>query len=140
MTDITSASGPAASPATDPASGPATGHPKGVKPKIFYRKVKNYSRYERFWHWSQAILIFLLAFSGFTVHGTIRFIPFKAAVMMHDIAAFVLIFLWALHRFLDLYHGTMASLCAYQCRAIGSHHALSRWHDARTAPPLQANP
>ena len=82
MTDITSASGATPNGTTKENSKP------------LQRKVKNYSRYERFWHWSQAVLIFVLAFSGFTVHGTIRFIPFKAAVMMHDIAAFALIFLW----------------------------------------------
>lgn len=90
MTDIASTP---LGPETGPKSGGETGT-KDSKPALQHRKVKNYSRYERFWHWSQALLIFLLAFSGFTVHGTIRFIPFEKAVMMHDIAAFALIFLW----------------------------------------------
>ena len=82
MTDI--ASNPANSPAD-------TGE---VKPGIYHRKVKNYSFYERFWHWSQMVLIFILAFSGFAVHGTHSLIPFASAVQLHDIAAFALIFLW----------------------------------------------
>ncbi len=64
------------------------------KPKVSHRKVKNYTRYERFWHWAQAILIFVLAFSGFAVHGTHNLLPFATAVQVHDIAAFALIFLW----------------------------------------------
>lgn len=66
----------------------------GSKPATQNRKVKNYSRYERFWHWSQAILIFILAVSGFTVHGTFHPFSFEQAVMIHDVAAFTLIFLW----------------------------------------------
>ncbi|MBK9083508.1 MAG: cytochrome b/b6 domain-containing protein [Rhizobiales bacterium] len=53
-----------------------------------------YSRYERFWHWSQAALIFTLAFSGFVVHGSFALIGFDKAVMIHTIAAVVLILLW----------------------------------------------
>ncbi|PLW79273.1 cytochrome B [Cohaesibacter celericrescens] len=64
------------------------------KPDASKRAVKIYSRYERFWHWSQALLIFILAISGFNLHGTFDLIPFPLAVMIHTIAAIVLIILW----------------------------------------------
>lgn len=53
-----------------------------------------YTRYERFWHWSQALLIFILAFSGFGVHGTHHFLDFRTAVVVHSTAAVALIVLW----------------------------------------------
>ena len=53
-----------------------------------------YTRYERFWHWSQALLIFLLAFTGFGLHGTHDLLPFDKAVMLHTFAALALILLW----------------------------------------------
>lgn len=58
------------------------------------RAVIIYSRYERFWHWSQALLIFILAFSGFAVHGSIPFLSFRTAVNVHSLAAVLLILLW----------------------------------------------
>ena len=53
-----------------------------------------YTVYERFWHWTQAILIFVLAFSGFGLHGTHSFMEFETAVTVHSIAAISLILLW----------------------------------------------
>ena len=58
------------------------------------RAVKIYTRYERFWHWSQALLIFILAMSGFNLHGTFGFAPFPLAVKVHTFAAIALIILW----------------------------------------------
>ena len=37
------------------------------KRRVFKRDVMIYSRYERFWHWTQAALIFTLFFSGLGV-------------------------------------------------------------------------
>jgi thiosulfate reductase cytochrome b subunit len=53
-----------------------------------------YTRYERFWHWSQALLIFILFFTGLGVHGTHHLLPFGLAVKIHTIAAIALIVLW----------------------------------------------
>ncbi|MCF8481102.1 MAG: cytochrome b/b6 domain-containing protein [Rhodospirillum sp.] len=58
------------------------------------RDVMIYTRYERFWHWSQAVLIFTLFFTGFGIHGTHDLLPFGLAVMIHQTAAIVLIGLW----------------------------------------------
>ncbi len=43
-----------------------------------------YTRFERFWHWAQAVLIVVLAFTGLEVHGTYRVIGFKQAVEIHN--------------------------------------------------------
>jgi thiosulfate reductase cytochrome b subunit len=58
------------------------------------RAVTIYTVYERFWHWSQAILIFALAFSGFGLHGTHSLMDFETAVTVHSYAAILLIVLW----------------------------------------------
>ncbi len=57
-------------------------------------KVRVFSRFERFWHWSQALLIFTLLYSGFAIHGFYRPMPFEKLVWLHVIAALSLITLW----------------------------------------------
>lgn len=44
-----------------------------------------YSRYERLWHWLQAILIFVLLVTGFEIHGLFTFLGFKASVEIHNL-------------------------------------------------------
>ncbi len=53
-----------------------------------------YTRYERFWHWSQAGLIFFLAFTGFNLHGSYDLLSFETAVTLHSYAAITLMLLW----------------------------------------------
>jgi thiosulfate reductase cytochrome b subunit len=57
------------------------------------QKVYIYRAFERFWHWTQAILIFFLAFTGFEIHGTINFFGYQNAVKYHNIAAYAFIVL-----------------------------------------------
>ncbi|NJL50762.1 MAG: cytochrome B [Blastochloris sp.] len=57
-------------------------------------EVMIYSRYERFWHWSQALLIFTLFFTGLRIHETHDLISFPLAVTLHTNAAYTLIALW----------------------------------------------
>lgn len=54
-----------------------------------------YKRYERFWHWSQALLIITMMISGFEVHGSYLLLGFKKAVQLHTLAAWSLLTLWA---------------------------------------------
>lgn len=54
-----------------------------------------YKRYERFWHWSQALLIIVMMISGFEVHGTYDLLGFQKAVQLHTVAAWSLLVLWA---------------------------------------------
>ena len=53
-----------------------------------------FKRFERFWHWSQALLIFVLLFTGFNIHGTFSAMKFSSAVQAHTLAAWALIVLW----------------------------------------------
>lgn len=43
-----------------------------------------YTRYERFWHWFQGVVILILLVTGFEVHGLYRFLGFGAAVKIHN--------------------------------------------------------
>ncbi len=53
-----------------------------------------YARFERFWHWSQALLIILMLATGFEIHGSYALIGFEQAVSVHSFSAWVLIGLW----------------------------------------------
>jgi thiosulfate reductase cytochrome b subunit len=51
------------------------------------RRAYVYKGFERFWHWTQALLILFLALTGFEVHGSIVFLGFDQAVRYHRLAA-----------------------------------------------------
>ncbi len=52
-----------------------------------------YKAFERFWHWTQALLIFFLATTGFEIHGSIRFFGYENAVEYHNAASYAFIVL-----------------------------------------------
>jgi len=54
-----------------------------------------YKRFERFWHWAQAVLVVLLAISGFNIHGTFTFVSYEQASEMHTIFLWLILGLWA---------------------------------------------
>lgn len=56
-------------------------------------KIYIYKAFERFWHWTQAVLIFFLAATGFEIHGSISFFGYQNAVTYHNIAAYTFILL-----------------------------------------------
>jgi thiosulfate reductase cytochrome b subunit len=56
-----------------------------------YKKAYIYRAFERFWHWTQALLIFFLAATGFEIHGSLKFFGYKNAVMYHSVAAYAFI-------------------------------------------------
>ncbi|MEM5468117.1 cytochrome b/b6 domain-containing protein [Celeribacter marinus] len=58
------------------------------------RIVKVYPRFERAWHWVQALLIAVLMVTGLGLNGVHHLIPFGPAVMLHTIAALVLLVVW----------------------------------------------
>jgi thiosulfate reductase cytochrome b subunit len=45
-----------------------------------------YTRYERFWHWLQTILILLLLITGFETNGVIKLFGFELAAEIHKFA------------------------------------------------------
>lgn len=69
------------------------------------KRVMIYKRFERFWHWSQAALIFFLMFTGFEIHGSYHVLGFGKATQLHEIAAYLLIGLWILAIFWHLTTG-----------------------------------
>lgn len=56
--------------------------------------VKIFSRFERFWHWMQALLVLILMFTGARLHGLIGGLDWAAAFMLHLVAAGLIILLW----------------------------------------------
>ena len=54
-----------------------------------------FSRFERFWHWTQAVLIFGLLFTGLELHGTHSSLGYETAYSAHIVMALSLIALWA---------------------------------------------
>lgn len=64
------------------------------------KKIYLYTRFERFWHWVQALLIFMLLLTGFEVHGVFSLMGFQKAVHYHNILGltwvvlFVFIVFW----------------------------------------------
>jgi thiosulfate reductase cytochrome b subunit len=67
------------------------------------KKVYIYKRFERFWHWSQAVLILFLALTGFEVHDSIHLLGYEKAVIYHQTAGWMLLGLIGLAIF---WHGT----------------------------------
>lgn len=65
-------------------------------------KVYLYTRFERFWHWLQALLIMGLLVTGLEVHGTYAMLGYKNAVEWHNtlgfswLVLFVFIVFWLL--------------------------------------------
>ena len=53
-----------------------------------------FKRFERLWHWAQALLIMTLMLTGFEVHGSYKLFGFESAVEIHTIAAWSLVALW----------------------------------------------
>lgn len=54
-----------------------------------------YKRYERFWHWSQALMVIFMLITGFEIHGAYHNFGFKQAVVYHTYTAWALVTLWA---------------------------------------------
>lgn len=58
-------------------------------------KIYLYTRFERFWHWAQALLIILLALTGFEIHGSFRLLGFESAVTVHNYCGWAWLVLYA---------------------------------------------
>lgn len=52
-----------------------------------------YRSFERFWHWSQMLLIFFLILTGFEIHSSYTVFGFESAVKWHNIAAWAFLVL-----------------------------------------------
>ena len=58
-------------------------------------KVYLYTRFERLWHWLQALMIIILLITGFEVHGTYTLMGFKTAVTVHNFVGLSWLILFA---------------------------------------------
>jgi thiosulfate reductase cytochrome b subunit len=54
-----------------------------------------YSRYERFWHWLQTVIVLILLVTGFEGHGTISLLGFRTAVDTHNFVGLSWLILFA---------------------------------------------
>lgn len=48
------------------------------------KKIYIYTRYERFWHWLQMLMIAILLVTGLEVHGSFHLLGFEQAVIVHN--------------------------------------------------------
>ncbi|PWI34079.1 hypothetical protein DI392_07750 [Vibrio albus] len=61
-----------------------------------------FKRFERFWHWAQALLVLMLIVTGLEVHGVIELFGFNTSSSLHHFSGFawgvlvILIFTWVL--------------------------------------------
>jgi len=70
------------------------------------RRIMLFTRFERFWHWTQMILIMILLFTGFGIHGLHNLLDFKTVVSWHSSSALGLLLLWIFAIFWHLTTGT----------------------------------
>ena len=68
-------------------------------------RVYLFKGFERFWHWSQALLVMTLLFTGFEIHGTYKALGFARAVDIHTLGAWSLVGLWVFAVFWHLTTG-----------------------------------
>jgi len=52
-----------------------------------------YKSFERFWHWTQSLLIIMFAITGFEIHDSYTLFGYERAVMLHNILAWSYIIL-----------------------------------------------
>jgi len=55
--------------------------------------VKIYSRFERFWHWTQMLLIMLMVITGFEIHGSFILFGFEESVRLHSTSGWAFLIL-----------------------------------------------
>ncbi len=63
------------------------------------KKIYLFTRFERLWHWTQAVLIILLLITGFEIHGTYSLFGYKRAVTIHNFCGITWIILFFLFVF-----------------------------------------
>ena len=59
------------------------------------KKIYLYTKFERFWHWAQGLLIMALLLTGFEIHGSYSLMGFETAVNVHNFCAWTWVILSA---------------------------------------------
>lgn len=62
-------------------------------------KIELYSKFERFWHWTQSVLVILLGVTGFEIHDSFKLFGYETSVRLHSAAAWAFLILIALAGF-----------------------------------------
>jgi len=106
-----------------------------------------FTRFERFWHWFQAVLIILLMVTGFEVNGAYALLGYEEAAAWHRVFAWTLIGLWVFAVFWHLVTGEwkqyipttekMMAVVRYYSVDIFNPEAEHPW---RTSPLAKHNP
>lgn len=63
------------------------------------KRVYLYTQFERFWHWTQMVLVSLLMLTGFEIHSSFKLFGFETSVRMHSAAAWAFLGLIAMAGF-----------------------------------------
>ncbi|SCC93782.1 putative Transmembrane di-heme cytochrome [Thiomonas sp. X19] len=58
------------------------------------QRIYLFKRFERFWHWSQTLLIIAMLYTGFAIHGYLGGLEFRTSLLIHEYAAWLLMILW----------------------------------------------
>ena len=88
-------------------------------------QVLMFKRFERLWHWSQALLIFAMLITGFEIHGSYHLLGFEQAVDLHIIMAWTLIGLWVFAMF---WYITTGEWKQYTPSSANSMLAMARYY------------
>ncbi len=56
--------------------------------------IRLFSRFEIFWHWSQAVLIFAMLITGFELHGSYGLLGYGLSASVHVACAVALMLVW----------------------------------------------
>lgn len=56
-------------------------------------KIKLYSKFERFWHWTQSMLVILLGVTGFEIHDTFSVFGYETSVRLHSASSWAFLIL-----------------------------------------------
>ncbi len=59
------------------------------------QRIYLYTRFERFWHWIQSVLIAVLLITGLEVHGTFSLLGYERAVYWHNFTGLTWLVLFA---------------------------------------------
>lgn len=59
------------------------------------KKIYLYTRFERFWHWVQGLMIICLIVTGLEIHGTYTLLGFSTAVSVHNFTGLAWVILFA---------------------------------------------
>lgn len=68
-------------------------------------RVYLFTRFERLWHWAQAVLIIGMLITGFEIHGTYKWLGFAQAHKVHTTIVWAFIALWVFAIFWHLTTG-----------------------------------